>query len=189
MQDIKNSYAIQGSLGSFNHIALLSYLKAEGVTGFDTVESGSVSQVFEDLRLGKARFGQFAVFNNLAGFVHETLGCVGSEQFKIVDTYSLEIHHCLLTKNRDLSQVKYVYSHPHALAQCSEFLQRNNLQPIEWIDTAKSAKDLATGRIDQEISAVIAPKICSELYGLNLVAENIENSFSRTEFWLVEREQ
>jgi prephenate dehydratase len=186
MQDLKYRYAIQGSIGSFNHIAIQKYFDTERVQSFDLVESGSVSRVFEDLRSKKADFGQFAVFNNLAGFVPESLKCIGEERFSIVDTYSLDIHHCMLTKNLNLDQVEQIYSHPHALAQCSDFLTRNSIAGTEWIDTASSARDLASGRIDQNRSAVIAPKICAELYGLTVAVENIENSFSRTEFWLVE---
>jgi prephenate dehydratase len=175
--------AMQGSVGSFNHLAVKKFLAYEDLA-YELLPSGSVEKVFTDLKMHKASVGHFAVYNNLAGFVEETLKTAGKEKFEVLGTFEMDIDHFLLGK-AELRSIKKVYSHPHALKQCSDFLTKLDAEIIEWSDTAQSASDLKDGIIDHDTSAVIAPSICAQLYNLNILSPSIQNTISRTGFWWI----
>jgi prephenate dehydratase len=101
---------------------------------------------------------------------------------------SVVVNHCLLaTEVTDYREIRVVYSHPQALAQCREFLMRNKLEPRPYYDTAGAAKMLA--RENPKASAAIASALCSELYDLEIIKEGIEDGpANSTRFLLLSRE-
>ena len=110
-------------------------------------------------------------------------------ELKIVGEIKIPIHHCLLalpeTEYRDL---KIVYSHPQALAQCREFISRHKLEPRPFYDTAGAAKMLSEDRPDA--ACAIANKLCAELYHLEIIQENVEDHESNsTRFVILSRDE
>ncbi len=102
-----------------------------------------------------------------------------SYQFHFCDDLPFEVHQCLMAlPDVGLSEIQCVTTHPQALAQCRESLLVYNppqAQLVEWEDTAKAACDLAEGRLSAG-TAVIASARAAEVYGLDLLVENIEDS-------------
>lgn len=82
-----------------------------------------------------------------------------------------------------LADVKSASSHPQALAQCSEFLKRHGIKPTARIDTALSCQDVLKFQ-DKSIVA-IASKLAGEIYGLDVVAPNVENARNNTTRFLI----
>jgi len=76
------------------------------------------------------------VENSYAWNIHENLYNFLRYDYKIIWEIDLRINHCLLSKEVDLKNLKYVYSHPQALDQCHDYLKRNNIKPIAFWDTA-----------------------------------------------------
>jgi prephenate dehydratase len=62
--------------------------------------------------------------------------------YKIIGEYDLEVNHCLLSLENNISEVKEVYSHPQALSQVHNFLKQNNIKAKKFSDTAASARYL-----------------------------------------------
>ena len=110
-------------------------------------------------------------------------------ELKVVGAVELPIHHCLLAvPGTDHRDIRSVYSHPQALAQCRHFLARNKLEPVHYSDTAGSAKMLSEKR--PKASAAIASKLSGELYNLEPIKEHIEDHEKNiTRFLVLSRQE
>ena len=170
----------QGSPGSYSHEALRQYFGANHqAQGFETSE-----QVFEALEKNQIQYAILPVENSIVGNVTLNQDLFYESSATVMAEYILRIEHCLLanpgTKLEDLSKVA---SHPIALAQCREFLDRHKLRPAPDFDTAGAAARVAREKNTGE--GAIASKICAELYGLSILSQEIQkvqNNFTR--FWV-----
>ena len=132
--------------------------------------------VLEGVERGKFEMGVLPLENSLEGAVTEVndLLIYSETDVKIVAEIRLPVNHCLLvTPDTDYREIKLVYSHPQALAQCRGFLQRNKLEARPFYDTAGAAKMLSISR--PKAAAAIASSLCAELYNLQVIKENIED--------------
>lgn len=167
-QDIR-LIGFQGEHGAYGETAARAFSHSsvpiplpEFVDVFDSVENGEVD------------IGIVPVENSLEGAVTQVNDLLVERELMIVGEVHVPIHHCLLTlPDTDYREIKAVYSHPQALAQCRGFLSRNKLRPTPFYDTAGAAKMLSTDM--PRAAAVIASKLCAELYNLEILKENIED--------------
>jgi prephenate dehydratase len=99
----------------------------------------------------------------------------------------IRIIHCLLAPpGTKIADIKEVYSHPQALAQCSNFLNRLNVESIPSYDTAGSAKTIMEKQICN--AAAIASERAAQTYGLNILRRNIEDfAENYTRFFVIGR--
>jgi prephenate dehydratase len=103
---------------------------------------------------------------------------------KVIGEIKVDVNHCLLaTEETDYREIRVVYSHPQALAQCRDFLIRNKLEPRPYYDTAGAAKMLA--RENHKAAAAIASALCAELYNLQIIKEGIEDGPSNSTRFLL----
>ena len=122
--------------------------------------------------------------NSLQGCVTEAIDTIiKSNNISIYAEEILKINQNLMAKNKyDLNEIKQVYSHPQALAQCRGYLQ-NNLKQAELIEvssTALSAKEVS----QKENVACICNMSCREEYNLEIIEKNIQdNNSNETKFW------
>lgn len=169
----------QGEHGAFSEIALRDYF---GST--IALPHTSFADVFEGVQSGILDYGVVPVENSLGGAVTQVDDLLMETDLSIVGEISLSIHQCLLTlPDSDYRDIRVVYSHPQALAQCRGFLTRNKLEAKPYYDTAGSALMLSRERL--VASAVIASRLCAELYNLEVVKENIEDENSNTTRFVV----
>ncbi|MDD3652768.1 MAG: prephenate dehydratase [Desulfotomaculaceae bacterium] len=148
--------------------------------------------VFDEVLNEQLDYGIVPVENSLEGAVtqvNDLLVGVDASKVKIVGEIKVPIHHCLLAlPDADVSEIKVVYSHPQALAQCRYFLHSRHLEPRPYYDTAGAAMMLSNER--PRTAAAIASKLCAELYNLQVLFENIEdNQTNSTRFLLLSREE
>lgn len=143
--------------------------------------------VFEAVNRGEAPYGVIPIENSTAGSVHEAYDLMMRYKFYVVGAYSLEINHCLCAnKGAKYEEINEVYSHPQALAQCSEFLRHFDFTGVNYSNTAAAAKYISeSGRTD---IAAICPKDAAKKYGLKILKTEIQNiSNNRTRFIVISK--
>ncbi|MCS7180812.1 MAG: prephenate dehydratase, partial [bacterium] len=118
-------------------------------------------------------YGVVPIENSIEGVVTHTLDVFIESDLKITSEIILEIHHFLLSKEKAISDIKKVYSHPQAIAQCRNWIGQNlpNAEIFETESTTSAVKKV----IKEKNSAAIASEIAAEMYNLNILAERIED--------------
>lgn len=178
--------AIQGDIGSF------SYVMSTKLFGKEiTIDSCiSFTELFQKLKKNGNKIpkkGVIPIENALTGRIGDTVKLlIEEEKFNIIKEDFLEINHCLLTKEGiKLKDLKEIYGHPEAIAQCKIFLSKLNAKIISYTDGAA-----AIGHIleDNKSSALIASSVMNELYSkLIILEENIQDiSWNQTRFLVIE---
>ena len=172
--------AYLGPEGSFTQAAALKHFG--GSAEFQPVST--IANVFSAVETEYACYGVVPVENSTEGVVSHTLDRFISSPLKINGEVSLRIHHYLLGKATDLSQVKTVYAHPQALAQCRQWLG-DQLAHAELIPLDSNSE--AARRVSEmdESAAAIAASNAAAIYGLQILASNIEDEAGNTTRFLV----
>ncbi|MEY3883037.1 MAG: hypothetical protein RLZZ379_315 [Pseudomonadota bacterium] len=176
--------AFLGPLGTYSEEAAL---KQFGL-GRGAVVCGSIDEVFRTLEANQADYGVVPVENSTEGAIGITLDLLLSSPLKICGEITLPIHHCLLSKQDDISQISHVFSHSQSLSQCHEWLNKTlpSAQREAVTSNARAAQmihDLVS--TDGTFAAAIASKRAAELFNLNILAENIEDDAKNTTRFLV----
>lgn len=161
--------AFQGIRGAYSEAALLAHFgpSVEAV-GFPFSE-----QVFDAVGSGQVDGGFVPVENSIAGPVGVNNDLLLERSvFATAESY-FRIEHCLLGRTGErVEDVKTVCSHPVALAQCRDFVNRHGMRTVSEYDTAGAAEIVAKRQAPGE--AAIASKHCAEVYGLAVLAEHIQ---------------
>ncbi|MEK7309718.1 MAG: prephenate dehydratase [Planctomycetota bacterium] len=181
-QNLK-SIGFQGEHGAYGEVAALTFDNS-----MVPLPCREFTDVFEAVKSGQIDFGIVPVENSLEGAVTEVSDLLVETGLKVIGEIKLPIHHALLALSEtDYREIKAVYSHPQALAQCRGFLSRNNLEPIPFYDTAGAAKMISEA--SPKSAAAIASKSCAELYNLEIIKDEIEDDKSNfTRFLILARE-
>ncbi|MCP4214589.1 MAG: prephenate dehydratase [bacterium] len=133
--------------------------------------------VFDGLQSNVLDLGVIPVENSLEGAVTEVNDLLidRAGEYVIVGEIRQRISHCLLSlPDTNYHEIKIVYSHPQALAQCRGFLNRNKLEGRPYYDTAGAAEMLSSEQ--PGAAAAIAAEPCAKLYGLDIIKEDIADS-------------
>ena len=173
--------AIQGERGSYSEEAAARYYG-----DMEVVPCRWFSDAFEAIVAGRAECGVIPIENSQAGSINDTYDLLLQHDLPIVGEVDLPVRHCLLTMpGVALSDVKRVYSHPQALAQCEEYIAQIGAEKVATQDTAGSARLLReNGWRD---AAAIASARAGVLYDLQVAAEGIQtNANNRTRFVVLE---
>ncbi len=169
---MKISY--QGVPGSYSHKALLQkHPKAQAVN------AKSFEEAIELLTSEKVQKAFLPINNSEAGRVYGIHNLIYKNNLFIESEFFLPVKHCLIAPNgvktEDLNKV---FSHPQALAQCSEFIKENGLKEVVWSDTAESVKHLVESGAKH--SAAIASDLSAKIYGAKILKKNIMNDKENT---------
>ena len=124
------------------------------------------------------------VENWYAWSIHENLYYFLRYDYKIIWELDFKVGHCLLSLEKDIKNIKQVFSHPQALSQCHNFLKNNNLQAQNFSDTAAAARYI----IENNLKWVwaIASSLAWEIYGLNILKKNIaDQKWNTTKFFII----
>ena len=169
----------QGEHGAYSEMALKNFCP-EAVP----IPHPEFADVFEGVTAGLLDRGIVPVENSLGGNVGQVDDLLAQTGLYIVGEVLAPIHHCLMTlPGTDYRDIRRVYSHPQALAQCKGFLARQKYESRPYYDTAGSAMMLA--REKPAGTAVIASKLSADLYGLEVLRQNVEDNSSNTTRFLV----
>lgn len=168
---------VQGAQGSFSQTAAQQFIEKMSIPNAKLSFLISAENVLAAVEKGEVNYGIFAIENSRGGVVTESIYALANHNCHILTLFDIKISQNLLVKPGTLfTNITEIHSHQQALRQCQHYL--NEYLPhclqIEEDDTALSAKQLSDG-IFPSTSAVIANAICAPLYGLELLAKNIQD--------------
>lgn len=169
--------AIQGFEGSFHQVAAQQF--------FSAVEVICCSTFREVVKIAGNRKesdgGIMAIENSIAGSILPNYNLLQKSNLKIIgEVYLLIKQNLLVNPGIQLEDIREVHSHPMALLQCIEYLEKHNWKLIETEDTALSAKHIHQHR--SKHIAAIASRLAADLYELDIIAQNIhtlKNNYTR----------
>jgi prephenate dehydratase len=175
--------AFQGEPGAYGEVA-----SRRLVPGGAYIPCMEFVDVFQGVAEGYLDLGVVPVENSLEGAVTQVNDLLTGTDLHIIGELRLPVNHCLLAlESSDIRDIRVVYSHPQALAQCQRFLIQNKMEPRPYYDTAGAAKMLA--REHPRAAAAIASELCAELYDLEIIAKGIADGTSNfTRFLLLARD-
>ena len=133
----------------------------------------TIGEVFDAVFRKRADCGVVPVENSAEGGVLETADWLLRTELKIRSELILRIDHFLVGKATDIGEVKRVYSHPAAIAQCRSWLAQN-LPGVETV-AARSTSAAAKATLNDPHSAAIASRLAAEVMGLNILRERIQD--------------
>jgi len=171
--------AFLGPEGTFTQAAVLKQFGAS-VRALPLV---TIDEVFQEVEGGVADFGVVPIENSSEGTVNHTLDMFLASGLKICGEIELRIHHYLMGRMTGFAQIKRVCAHAQALAQCRGWLD-DQLPDAERVPVSSNAEGARRAR-DERGSAAIAGKSAAEIYGLHVLANEIEDRSDNTTRFLV----
>lgn len=162
--------ACQGIEGAYSQIACSKLMRSANTLYFSSFDA-----VFSAIEKGLCRYGVIPLENSTAGSVNTVYDLMMRHRFSIVRSVRLKIDHSLLAKpGVKVENIKEIYSHEQAIAQCRGFLQTMPGVKVTACDnTAMAAKLVAeSGRDD---IAALSSRDCARLYGLDCIRENVQD--------------
>ncbi|WEZ84875.1 prephenate dehydratase [Rhizobium sp. 32-5/1] len=145
-------------------------------------------QTFEDAFLavenGEADLAMIPIENTIAGRVADIHHLLPESRLHIVGEYFMPIRFQLMVLpgvSRD--EIRTVHSHIHALGQCRKIVRANGWKPVVAGDTAGAAK--LVSELHDRSMAALAPRLAADLYGLDIIAENVEDTESNVTRFVV----
>lgn len=163
--------AIQGFEGSFHQIAAYNYFG----DNIDIVPCNTFSEVVHKITSEETDTGVLAIENSTAGSILKNYDLLQrSNLFIVGETYLHIAHHLMMLPESSIDDITKVHSHPMALMQCREYLERHpEWRVSETDDTALSAKHLK--KYNRKNVAAIASELAAKQYGLKIIQKNIHS--------------
>jgi prephenate dehydratase len=177
--------SIQGIKGSFHHQVAQEYYKEEVVVE----ECLSFEELVDSLLSGKSDQAVMAIENSIAGPIIPNYALIDKNDLHIIGEHYLRIHQNLMAlKGQKIEDITEVHSHPMALLQCMDFLKKYpNIKLVEDKDTAETARRIQEKQLKG--IAAIASKTASEMYGLEILAPEIQTiKNNMTRFVIIKKE-
>lgn len=170
-----NRIAIQGVAGAFHEIAATEFFSNEK---FETVQCNTFADLFDAMQFGQADYAVVAIENSVAGSIIPNYASIRKSGLKILGEVYLRIEqHLVGLPGQEIETITEVQSHPMALQQCMEFLdplRRKGVVLVDSEDTALSAKRISENGLKN--SAAVASDLAAKMYGLEILARNIETN-------------
>ncbi len=162
--------ACQGTVGAYSHIAAEQFFGDDAEVEF----YGNFSEVFDAVTGGEKDFGVLPIENSTAGVVDDVYDLLTRHGFYIVGETDVAVNHCLLApKGTKLEDIREVYAHPQALAQCARYIKRNGFNANEYSNNAVAAKNVAEW--NDKSKAAIASGMAGEKFNLDIIQEGIQD--------------
>lgn len=184
----ENIIAFQGERGAFSELASRQFFGEDS----RVLPCHLFKDVFDSVAAGKANYGVIPVENALGGAVYDPLDLlkIHSELTVVGETEVRVVHNLIAFPDTKIENIKKVYSHPQAIAQCREFLEKElpNAEAIPFFDTA-GAVGFVKDSGDRTIAA-IAGSPAALYYDMKILKQGIEtNPCNYTRFYVITREE
>ena len=173
----------QGEHGAFGELAARRF-----DPDLVTIPCTEFADVFDGVENGRLDFGIVPVENSIGGAVVDVNALMIRGALGVTGAVKLRIGHCLLTlPETHYQDIRVVYSHPQALSQCRNFIDRHEIEARRYYDTAGAARMLAKKKPKR--TGAIASELCAGLYNLEIVKDRIEDHpFNYTRFLVLSKE-
>ncbi len=174
-----NTIAFQGLPGAYSDLACRSVYPK-----MTTLPCRAFDDAFEAVRDGSAALAMIPIENSVAGRVADIHHLLPESGLHIVGEHFQRVnHHLLAVKGAKISGLTHVHSHIHALNQCRKLIRELKLTPVEHVDTAGAAADIA--KRGDKTQAAIASELAAEVTGLVSLKANIEDAEHNTTRFIV----
>jgi len=183
MTEKTGKIAFQGELGANSHIAC-----KQAFPELTPLPCRTFEQALKAIAQGEADIGMIPIENSVAGRVGDIHHLLPGADLYIQGEYFLPMHHQLLAlKDAKIEDIKTIHSHIVALDTCRKIITKLGLEQVVAVDTAAAANMVS--RSNDTSKAAIASKLAAEVYGLDVLMENIEDAdHSTTRFLVLSRE-
>ncbi|MFO1465794.1 MAG: prephenate dehydratase [Steroidobacteraceae bacterium] len=171
--------AFLGPEGTFTQAAVLKHFGHS----VRALPLPAISEIFHEVESGVADFGVVPIENSTEGTVSHTLDMFLTSPLKICGEVEMRIHHFLMARSPELEAIKRICAHAQALAQCRGWLDEH-LPEVERVPVASNAEGARRAR-DERGSAAIAGEAAAQLYGLSVLAREIEDRDDNSTRFLV----
>lgn len=170
----------QGETGAYSEMAVYKFFGRR----VEPVPCKDFSEVFESVKTGAVPHGVVPIENSIEGSVNQNYDLFLSYDLKVCGEVAVKLAHVLIgNSDAKLDDIKTVYSHPQALAQCRKYLEKHHWEIIPAYDTAGAVKIIKEkGRPD---AAAIASEKAADLYDMKILARDIADNPSNYTRFLV----
>lgn len=170
MTSTPKKIAFQGEFGANSHMACIDMFP-----DMEPVPCRTFEDAFSAISHGDTSLAMIPIENTLAGRVADIHHLLPESNLNIVGEYFMPIHFQLMViPGTSIEQIKTVHSHVHALGQCRNIVRDRGWRGVIADDTAGAAKEVAA---EQDRSrASLSPTLAAELYGLEILEQNVEDS-------------
>lgn len=171
----------QGVEGAYSHAAALQYFGEDA----ELYHVLTFEEAMQEVQEGRADYGVLPIENSTAGAVIDNYDLQIKYDNHIVAETFVKVQHALLgCPDAAVSDIKTVFSHPQALMQCSQYLNRKrDMKQISLENTAVAAKKVVEDR--DKTQAAIASEIAGRLYGLKVLEPGIQNNKNNTTRFII----
>jgi prephenate dehydratase len=163
---IQRKVIFQGEKGAYSEMAVLK-LFPDAVP----IPMRSFHEIFRSIINDENEIAVVPIENSIEGSVNENYDLLLQNNINIIGEIFQRINHCLIVNKKHDEKISKVYSHPQALAQCREYINKKELDPIPTYDTAGAVKIIKKNKIMD--GAAIASKRACELYNMKMIDEEI----------------
>jgi chorismate mutase/prephenate dehydratase len=179
----KLAISFLGPSGTFSEEATIKHF-GENVKSIPT---NSIDEVFNNVQSEKVQYGVVPIENSTEGGISRTLDLLLMKDLKICGEITLPVHHCLISKSKDLKKITSIYAHGQSLAQCHDWIANNlpNAKKITVLSNAEGAKIASK----EKHSAAIASARAASIFKLNILQNHIEDEPNNTTRFLILSDQ
>ena len=178
MSELKK-IAFQGAHGAYSDMACRAVYP-----DLETLPCNSFHEAFRAVNEGKADLAMIPVDNTIAGRVADVHHLIPDGDLFIIGEHFQPVNHKLLgVKGATIDSLKVIHSHVHALPQCREYLDTLDVERSVHADTAGAAKEISERK--DAAHGAIASSLAAEIYGLDILAHDIEDRKHNTTRFLV----
>lgn len=179
MSVVTRRIAYQGEPGANSHQVCKQHYPE-----WETVPCASFEDVFAAVESGEAELAMIPIDNSIAGRVSDIHHFLPSSGLHIIGEHFLRIRfHLLGVPGSSLDTITTVHSHVHALGQCRKIIREHGLTKVISGDTAGAAREVA--ELGDPTQAAISPPLAAEIYGLDVLAEDVEDEDHNTTRFVV----
>lgn len=177
-----------GPVGTYAQSAMKKFCEDLKIEAKNIQPMNPITKIIQTVEANPLNMAVVPIENSIEGIVRETidnLSKLKNSDIKIVAETVIPISHCLLSTSEKISDIKHIFSHPQALGQCSGYICQNipDADVVETASTSEAAKIVKEKGVGY---AAIASQITSEIYGLNILAEGInDEKDNKTRFLLL----
>ena len=174
----KLAISFLGPSGTFSEEATIKHF-GENVKSIPT---SSIDEVFNNVQSKKVHYGVVPIENSTEGGISRTLDLLLMKDLKICGEITLPVHHCLISKSKELKKITSIYAHGQSLAQCHDWIANNLPNVLSNAEGAKIA-------LKEKHSAAIASSRAANLFKLNILQNHIEDEPNNTTRFLILSDQ